>query len=273
MTPDEPPTPTTRDYSTVFEDPSYQSAFERSRLLPPSIIEVWARYIGSLAKLIESDSPVLADLGCGMGRFAIPMARELRLLNGSVIAIDKSASMLRKLQDKVSMCKLENVELLHADLTDFRTRSAIDIFFASEVFQVVTSVDDVLTCAASNAADLAVFVIRVSSYSQIRRITWLTLFDSALQLDLQRSTDIATLAAKLRVAGFSGPIDSFEVSEERTIPAQDFIRALEEKAFSILRMIPQPDYEVGLKRAREYYRGKREISLEVNTTCLTVWRE
>jgi hypothetical protein len=149
----------------------------------------------------------------------------------------------------------------------------IDIFFASEVFQVVSSVDQVLNSAACNAADSAVFVIRVSSHSQIRRITWLTLFDSALQLDLDRSADIEALAVKLRAAGFSGPLDSFEVCEDRSIPAQDFMRVLEEKAFSILRMIPQPDYEIGLKRAREYYHGKREVSLEVNTTCLTAWKK
>ena len=78
------------------------------RLLEPGqSFQLWSRALGSLLPRID-----VADLGCGSGALTVEIARWAK----SVLAIDRSEVALRSARERVRREKLDNVELLAADL-------------------------------------------------------------------------------------------------------------------------------------------------------------
>ena len=63
----------------VYGEVDYVEAFSNGRQLPDSIIEQWCDCIDHIVGKLGIDRPTVADLGCGDGRFTLPLAQRFRM--------------------------------------------------------------------------------------------------------------------------------------------------------------------------------------------------
>jgi len=257
--------------SSIFEDPSYGQAFHAHRGIPAPAMQFWCGKVSWVLAHLQSPNPRLADLGCGWGRFALPFAEVLKSRRGTIVAIDRSAMMLRELQLHLDHT-VDNLLIVNADVSKWSSEIPIDVFFASEIFHSGTSVVEVLNTAARNSAVDSAFLIRSPSHKQLAGICWLHFFDTALERDLARTMDIEEICEHLKNAGFKANIGVDEIYEQRDISCEEFLRAMEGKAYSLLRVLPTEAYMDGMTRVRRYCAQHEKINMNFGTTCISAWR-
>jgi len=257
---------------SIFATAAYGAAFSAYRHVSPKAMEFWCRHIRDTISSLQKPSPVLADLGCGVGRFSIPFAQLLSSYPGRVIAIDNSAIMLRELNRQQGTYSTDNITAVFGDLVNFRCDYEVDVFFASEVLHAVRPLEAVLESAAACAAPHSAFIIRSPSHQQLADILWLRFLDGALEMDIARTTDVPVLCKALHHAGFDTSVTICSVAEDEDIPACDFLSALEKKAYSLLHFIPSETYTTGLQRARSYCSQHSVVNTQFQLSCVTAWR-
>jgi len=87
----------------------------------------------ALSELITRTDMKIADIGCGVGYFAIPMAQRLDL--GTVYAIDLQENMIEATRESARQAGLSNVETLVAPSTALPLdESSIDAVLMAMVF-------------------------------------------------------------------------------------------------------------------------------------------
>lgn len=107
----------------------------RRRILPP----------GDVIKKIDlKKGQKVADVGCGIGYFTIPMAKTVSE-EGKVFAIDINIDMLKETKRRVEEEGIINVEMIHSSENNFKIKEkAVDIVFTSTVFHELNSPKDFL---------------------------------------------------------------------------------------------------------------------------------
>lgn len=97
---------------------------DRLKRLPPQRI----------MELIELEKGMsVADIGCGIGYFAIPMAKTVGN-SGVVYALDLNPLMLEELDRRVQETELDNVKLIQSSENDFKMpQASVDVAFTATV--------------------------------------------------------------------------------------------------------------------------------------------
>lgn len=76
----------------------------------------------------------IADEGCGIGYFTIPMAKAVEE-GGIIYAIDINDKMLEETKRRIENENLANVEIIHSGENDFRIEDqSVDMVFTATVF-------------------------------------------------------------------------------------------------------------------------------------------
>jgi SAM-dependent methyltransferase len=259
-------------YVEIFNDPDYVAALDSERKLSQAALELWCNHLITIGADLGERVTCFADLGCGIGRFAIPIAKAIVPISGRVLAIDSSPKMLMILNRRIEDMRLNNISSISAQLWDFKSPVPINVSFLSEVLHAISDRTILFQNLLENSAKRAAVVIRIPSHSQLHNITLLKFFPTALQIDIDRTPRIEVLMEELFSAGFKGIHKCFEVAEAQTVKASDFINQLQKKSFSILRMLSSYEYNSGISAAREYVRKTGMVQTNHNMTCLTAWR-
>ena len=93
---------TTKDFIKALLDPSREEELDSFRVIALMPIDPYDH---------------VADIGCGPGYFAIPLAKHL--INGKLFALDILDEMLDALRDRVAEANLGNVEVIKCSPTEF----------------------------------------------------------------------------------------------------------------------------------------------------------
>jgi trans-aconitate 2-methyltransferase len=103
------------------------AAQDYDRLADPQ--EEWGREV--LARLDLTGDETVVDAGCGSGRVTRLLAD--RLPNGRVIGVDGSGAMIDKAREQLAGYG-ERIELVLADLLEFRVAAPVDAVFSNATF-------------------------------------------------------------------------------------------------------------------------------------------
>ena len=90
-----------------------------------------------LASVTVKPEQSILDLACGTGLLAIPAAQIASA--GSVIGVDFSKGMLAQAREKIQAAKINNLELIEADIDSVEFEAEFDIIFCCSA--IVYSVD------------------------------------------------------------------------------------------------------------------------------------
>ncbi len=226
------------DYSKI------ASSYDKGRAISEHNINVALEAITRLSKI--TGKVRLLDLGCGTGRFAIPMAEKPHY---QVTGADSSAEMLTKAREK------DNRGLVMWDLQDAQdltyTDDSFDIVFMSHLLHHCDDPPKVIRECRRVLSSNGMIIIRWGDIESIRDDVEHTFFPKTLPIDEARTYSIERMEECLKEAGFSGVMS--EIREQHTYPTSwDHLESIKVKSTSVLTMISQDAFERGVQKLESY---------------------
>lgn len=239
------------------------SFYDRARPLSEQNLELWLRLIASYSNAAKGAR--VLDLGCGTGRFAIPMAERLGY---SVTGADASEEMLAKGKEK-DTAGLVKWDVQDAQRLTYPDRS-FDLVFMSHLLHHVESPTALINeCARVLDVPGAVF-IRYGPIEQIQDDIEHTFFPEVLAIERARTPTARMVEKGLGDAGLAD-ITSEEVPQKTYESGADRLRSIKLKSTSVLTMISEQAFERGVRAMEEYVReSPDDPRLVLDALTLTV---
>jgi ubiquinone/menaquinone biosynthesis C-methylase UbiE len=218
--------------------------YDRGRPFSEKNIVIWLKLIAK--HLRTSKDSRLLDLGCGTGRFSLPLASKLGL---DVIGLDSSEDMLAKAKEKDSNSVVKWV-LANASALPYPD-SLFDIVFISHLLHHVDSPLKVLKECGRVLVPSGVVIIRYGAMDQIRNDVIHTFFPQTIEIDGQRTPTRQLTEKWLAEAGFVS-ISSEEVVQQTYQAGLEHLDAIRAKCTSVLSIISEESFQTGLHCLEEY---------------------
>mgnify|MGYP005840572497 CR=1 FL=1 len=226
------------DYGRIAE------TYDRARVLHRASLHLW---LGMLAAEGQLGPGVrVLDLGCGTGRFALPLAHQIGC---RVVGLDRSREMLARAREKDPEGR---ISWLCADAAQVPLAEAeFGAVFMSHLLHHVDDPASVLREAFRVLVPAGRVLIRYGAMSQIREDPEHVFFPEAAALDEVRTPEVEQVEAWLREAGFER-VRSREVCQQTYASPEDRLAAARLKAGSVLTLISDEAYREGLTRLEAY---------------------
>ena len=218
--------------------------YDKARSLSEQTMLIWLNLIAKLSK--SSKGMRLLDLGCGTGRFSLPLASRLRL---NVTGLDSSGDMLAKAKQKDSDA-IVNWILADASALPY-SDSLFNVVFMSHLLHHVDSPLKVLKECSRVLGFSGVIIIRYGAMDQIRNDVIHTFFPQTIEIDGQRTPTRQLVENWLVEAGFVS-ISSEEVTQQTYETGVEHLDAARGKSTSVLSMISEESFQTGLHNLEEY---------------------
>ena len=247
----------------VYGEAEYVEAFSDGRQLPNSIIGQWCDCVDRIVEKLGIARPILADLGCGDGRFTLSLAQRFKS-RGKVFAIDKSRPMLERLHNKVANSNLKNVTIILDDISSCAPSEKVHVCFASEVVHSFKWEPCVFQNMRCMSGDRSAVVLRCQTEAQARRHTRPSFFPMP---GVENTPTIEEMCEILASAAFPFH-DVSIIDESQDLSEEEFLAPLKQRSYAFLRLISAEDYSEGMRRAREYASGCSKVRCESKWTCL-----
>jgi len=226
------------DYSRI------AASYDKGRPLLEQNIDLWMGLISKYIKAREG-SRVL-DLGCGTGRFAIPMASRMHY---RVTGADSSREMLEQARDK-DINRIVEWDCQDAQDLTYQDEYFGVVFMSHLLHHVDSPLKVIRECwRVLNAS--GVIIIRYGAIEQVRDDVEHTFFPETLAIDEARSPTIKTVEQWLRDVGFTG-ITTEENWQQTYETGTAHLEAVKVKSTSVLTMIAPEAFEQGIRRMSEY---------------------
>ena len=228
------------DYSKIAE------FYDKGRSLSEQNLEMWLRLISEHSGATQGAR--VLDLGCGTGRFAIPMAERLGF---DVTGADSSEEMLQRARAKDTRAR---VTWERQDATGLTyVAASFDVVFMSHLLHHVDNPDDVIRECCRVLRPRGALLVRYGAMEQIRDDVEHRLFPEVAETDEARTPSVENTERWLHVAGFVD-VKSQEVVQQTYRSGEEHLRATRARSTSVLTMISQEAFETGLARLEEHAR-------------------
>jgi ubiquinone/menaquinone biosynthesis C-methylase UbiE len=226
------------DYSSI------ASYYDKGRPISEQNIDLWLGLVARLSRMPEG-SRVL-DLGCGTGRFSVPMATRLHF---QVTGADSSEEMLGKAREK-DTARLVKWDLMDAQRLKYPDDS-FDGVFMSHLLHHVDYPRQVLSECRRVLASPGVVLIRYGAIEQIRNDVEHTFFPEVLDIDTSRTPTVKIVEGWLAEAGFQNII-SQEIVQKTFETSAAHLDMAKLKGTSVLSMLSPESFEKGIRDLTKY---------------------
>ena len=222
--------------------------YDEFRSYPKSLIEALIEFAG-----IKEGMRIL-DLGCGTGNVASQL---LELINVKIIGVDLSLPMLEVAKEKsldVICANADNSQLPFCD-------SSFDTIVGAYVFHQIDNLRFLFSeCHRILRAGALVFL--TSSHHQIdhQHPIIKQFFPGCIDIDKNRFPDIPEVYSLLHSAGFQD-IKNRELLVENIPMDQDYLRKVQGKYVSTYRLLPQKEFDLGVKRLEAFIKAGSQPEL------------
>ena len=237
--------------------------YDKGRPFSEKNIAMWLKLIAKLPE--ASKGARLLDLGCGTGRFSLPLASRLGL---DVTGLDSSADMLAKAKQKDSNSVVIWV-LADASALPYPD-SSFDIVFMSHLLHHIDSPLEVLKECGRILVPSGIVIIRYGAMEQIRNDVVHAFFPQTIEIDEQR-TSTRQLTEKWLAEACFVSISSEEVAQQTYQTGLEHLDAVRAKNTSVLSIIPEESFQTGLHCLEEYIsKNPNDEWLLIDKMTLTV---
>ena len=226
------------DYSKI------ASFYDKGRSLSEQNMVMWLKLIAATSG--GSRGTRVLDLGCGTGRFSLPMKK---VLGFEVTGADSSAEMLAKAKEKDLDSEVSWV-LTDAGMLTFPGGS-FDVVFMSHLLHHVDSPVEVLRECNKVLGSSGIVLIRYGAMEQIRYDVEHTFFRQVVEIDEPRTPTREIIEKWLLDAGFVD-LSSDEVVQQTYRTGTEHLDAARAKSTSVLSMISEESFQIGMDRLTEH---------------------
>jgi ubiquinone/menaquinone biosynthesis C-methylase UbiE len=188
----------------------------------------------------------MLDLGCGTGRFAVPITEKLGY---RVTGADSSPDMLDKAREK-DKNRIVNWQIQDAQYLSY-PEASFDIVFMSHLLHHCDNPRKVIKDCWRILDEYGVILIRYGAIEQIRDDVEHTFFPESLAIDEARVFTVRKTEHYLKEAGFSG-VASEEITQRTYDTSADHLKAVTLKSTSVLTMIPPEAFARGVARFQKH---------------------
>jgi len=218
--------------------------FDAARTLLQQNLGIW---LDIISKKVTPEGKVrFLDLGCGTGRFSIPVATRLGY---SVIGADSSREMLSKAKVKGNECEVEWI------IADAASLSYPDgSFEAVFMSHLLHHVDRPLTVVKECCRVLKLggtILDRYGAIENIRDDPEHRFFPESIFIDEARTPTVEQVEEWFGVAGFK-QVSSETIVQQTYNSAEERLENVRLKSTSVLTLISQTAFEKGLERLQKY---------------------
>jgi ubiquinone/menaquinone biosynthesis C-methylase UbiE len=219
-------------------------SYDQGRPLLEQNVDLWLGLVARFAKM--PDGARVLDLGCGTGRFSIPMGTKLHF---RVTGADSSREMLEKAREKDNgrLVKWDQEDAQHLTYPD----ESFDIVFMSHLLHHVDDASKVLSECQRVLTTPGVILIRYGAIEQVRDDVEHTFFPGALAIDEDRTPTVATVEKWLAEVDFHD-IVSEEVIQKTFETSEEHLNMAKLRGTSVLTMILPESFEKGIRDLTRY---------------------
>ncbi len=218
--------------------------YDIARPLSEQNLDLWinliSKKIGSIGKID------FLDLGCGTGRFSIPIATEHGY---SVTGADSSKEMLLKAKEKAGELQIK-WDIQDATSLTY-SNGSFDAVFMSHLLH---HVDDPLKVTKECYRVLKPYGVVLNRYGaieQIRDNREHVFFPGTLEIDEARIPSIEQVEEWFTLAGFN-EVSSETITQQTYKSSNEILEKASLKSTSVLTLISQSSFQQGLNALREY---------------------
>ncbi len=220
------------------------NTYDIARSMSEENLELWLRLISE--KLGDHRNLKLLDLGCGTGRFSIPIADRLGY---SVTGADESSAMLREARKKDEGAQVK-WDIQEATSLSYPVES-FDAVFMSHLLHHVDEPLRVVEECHRILRPKGILLDRYGAIEDIHDDPEHRFFPRIIELDRARTPTVEQVEKWFGTAGFKRV--SSETIEQRTFSyVEERVKKAELRHTSALTLISQSDFKQGLEALREY---------------------
>lgn len=218
------------------------STYDKGRPLSQQNIDLWLGLVSKFSKAPEGGR--VLDLGCGTGRFALPLAAHFH-----VTGADSSEEMLARARQK-DVANLVTWDRQEAEALDYPDDS-FDVCFISHLLHHVDSPVKVIAECRRVLKTPGDLLVRYGAIKQIHDDVEHTFFPETLPIDEERTPTVKMVENWLKDAGLSG-IASEEIVQRTYETGAAHLKAVRVKSTSVLNMISQEAFDKGIRDLEAY---------------------
>lgn len=207
-------------------------------------LEQWVSLIKENTNISTGNK--LIELGCGTGRFTIPLAYTT---NFDVTAVDISNDMLN-IAIKKDHLNLIKWKTCNADTLPF-PNSSFNIVFMSNLLHLVEDISKVIRECSRILTKDGLILIRFEAWNQAKQDVEHTFFPESVKIDSQRFLNTENLENILDNLSFSC-IKSTEVIQKSFCSSDDHLNAIQNRSTSTLSIISDDCFTKGIFALKKY---------------------
>lgn len=227
------------DYSAIAR------SYDAGRRLPDGTMSSWVELIRDRGKI--SPGSLCLDLGCGTGRFAIPIAEHT---SASVVGADLSAEMLAEARAKPGA---EHVRWVQCDAqSPAFADDSFQCVFMSLLLHHVDDIDGVVRESRRILRPGGVLLIRTSGHDDLHTMPVYHFFPRALEIDVKRLPEIGVLEESLGRAGFRS-VRHEKVEQQLVTSVRAYLDKMVRKNISSLTFLSDEEFAEGIRSMRKHF--------------------
>jgi ubiquinone/menaquinone biosynthesis C-methylase UbiE len=222
---------------------SVPEKYHSSRALTPADVRRWVSLVQEVIQPEVGNS--LIDLGCGTGRFTVPLAEQLGL---PVIGIDPSQRMLREAKENTRTPRITYREG-SAESIPLDTNTGALIFMSNAIHHV-KNLDQALREMARVLQPRGIVFLRNYSRENLESLYYLQFFPEAIRISVEMVWPRSTLVERFTARSFV-LLSQGTMHQEASPDFEAYVRKIGSRVYSDLALIPDEAFHRGIARMKE----------------------
>ena len=244
----------------VMDYDSFATTYDEVRNIEPLV------YSTLCALLNPAREKKVLDFGCGTGNYLKRFSDDYHV---DPYGIEPSERMRAIAQRKIPQGRIEYGDHLYIPFASVR----FDSIYITDVIHHITDLTPLFSNLAGRATNNGKLCICTESSAQLSEKYWLNYFPSILHHDHKRFHPIDNVIAMGKQNGWAHERTVTLEEESCAAIGENFMLRVQQKALSVLHLIPESEYQMGLSKMTADYKEHRLIEQLEGYTFLLFRRE
>ena len=215
--------------------------------------------INLFAAELPLDDKTILDFGCGTGNFAFAIKK---LTTADIYGVEPSGGMRKKAALKeINVRKGDHSSIPFDD-------NFFDFIYMTDVIHHVPDMEMMFTEFNRVLKQQGLVCILTESHQQLETRFWAKHFPTTVAVEKERYPDIPDIISAAKNVGFDEHKVIITDVENDIIITEDFVNLVENKGFSMFRLIDEVDYQEGLAALKKDFKDKITIKNNHGETLL-----
>lgn len=232
----------------IYDDSDIHKVYTQARELPKDTVDLW---VNAIAAKISGHIEAILDLGCGGGRFCVPLSNRF---NAKVYGVDPSAKMLSIAREKEH--KSYQIEYLLGSGENIPLEDrTVSLVFMSMMYHHIEDLAKTTSEIGRVLKPRGYVAIRNATKEDIMQDEIFNFFLSAKEIELQRMPYEKEVISNFQAHGFR-LVDNTTIDQIFADNHLEFYEKVRQRGLSVLRMVSDSDFEDGLRKFKHYCETK-----------------